>query len=84
MTGRARGKVSKGVKATTIGGAREAPGGVKLGPSTTRRKSPMWEWERDNDEPNQEIAATDYEAPDNRVADAHAEDLGESGELTVP
>ena len=44
----------------------------------------MWEWDRENDEPNQEIAAIDYEAPDNRVADAQAEDLGESGEWTVP
>ena len=35
----------------------------------------MWEWDRGNDEPNQQIAAIDYEAPDSRVADAQAEDL---------
>ena len=41
LCGKTGRKVSKGVKATTIGGAREARGGVKeFGPSTTRRKSP--------------------------------------------
>ena len=30
----------------------------------------LWEWDRENDEPNQEIATIDHEVPDTRVADS--------------
>ena len=63
-----------GVKATTIGVARDARGGVGVFGLYDQDQEPMWEWDRENDEPIQEIAGIDNEAPDNRVADAQAED----------